>query len=74
MIDPQTIKAAQEEDPTLSKVREYVENHIIHEKKKGKVSRVPLERLPLIDVPFKRVAVDLVGPLSPVTDKGTFLH
>lgn len=33
---------------------------------KGKVRRVPLERLPLI----KRVAVDLVGPLSPVTDKG----
>lgn len=37
---------------------------------KGKVSRVPLERLLLIDVPFKRVAIDLVGPLSPVTDKG----
>lgn len=24
----------------------------------------------MIDVPFNRVAVDLVGPLSPVTDKG----
>lgn len=37
---------------------------------KGKVSRGPLKRLLLIDVPFKRVAVDLVGLLSPVTDKG----
>lgn len=37
VIDPQTIKAAQEEDPTLSKVREYVENHIVHEKTNGKI-------------------------------------
>lgn len=37
MIDPQTIKAAQVEDPTLSKVRKYVENHIVHEKKNSKV-------------------------------------
>lgn len=37
VIDPQTIKAAQEEDPTLSKIREYVENHIVHEQKNGKV-------------------------------------
>lgn len=37
MIYPQTIKAAQEEDPTLSKVRKYVENHIVHEKKNSKV-------------------------------------
>lgn len=37
---------------------------------KQNLSIVPLERLPLIDVPFKRVAVALVGPLSPVTDKG----
>lgn len=26
--------------------------------------------MPLIDVPFKRVAVDIVGPLHPPTDKG----
>ena len=37
---------------------------------KGKTSKVPLERMPLIDEPFQRVAVDLVGPLSPVTEKG----
>ncbi|XP_062572173.1 uncharacterized protein LOC134234132, partial [Saccostrea cucullata] len=37
---------------------------------KGKVSKVPLDRMPLIDVPFKRVAVDIIGPLHPATDKG----
>ncbi len=26
--------------------------------------------MPIIDVPFRRVAVDLVGPLQPITDKG----
>nr|XP_022307941.1 uncharacterized protein LOC111113940 [Crassostrea virginica] len=37
---------------------------------KGKVGKVPLERMPLIDEPFQRVAVDLVGPLFPATGKG----
>lgn len=37
---------------------------------KGKVSKYPLQKMPLIDVPFKRVAVDIVGPIHPVTDKG----
>ena len=37
---------------------------------KHKVGKVPLERMPLIDEPFQRVAVDLVGPLFPSTDKG----
>jgi len=26
--------------------------------------------MPLINSPFKRVAVDLVGPIAPVTDRG----
>jgi len=37
---------------------------------KGKVNKVPLQKMPLIDEPFKRVAVDLVGPLYPLTDRG----
>ena len=37
---------------------------------KGRVTKVPLEKMPLIDTPFERIAVDLVGPISPVTDKG----
>jgi len=37
---------------------------------KGRVSKLPLGKMPLIDLPFKRVAVDLVGPIAPVTDQG----
>ena len=37
---------------------------------KGKVSKVPLDKMPLIDEPFRRVAVDIIGPLHPSTDKG----
>lgn len=37
---------------------------------KGKVSKVPLGYMPLIDTPFERVAVDLVGPIFPATERG----
>ncbi|XP_071105112.1 uncharacterized protein [Haliotis cracherodii] len=37
---------------------------------KGKGRRIPLGQMPLIEVPFERIAVDLIGPLYPVTDKG----
>ena len=37
---------------------------------KGKVAKPPLQKMPLIDEDFKRVAVDIVGPIHPVTDKG----
>ncbi|KAL8589836.1 hypothetical protein ACOMHN_020839 [Nucella lapillus] len=32
---------------------------------KGVIKRAPLQRVPLISTPFKRVAVDIVGPLNP---------
>jgi hypothetical protein len=32
---------------------------------KGRIAPVPLGRMPLITEPFKRVAVDIVGPLEP---------
>ena len=35
---------------------------------KGRVAKVPLGRLPLIDTPFKRVAVDIVGPIEPCSN------
>lgn len=38
---------------------------------KGKISKVHLGRMPLIDTPFHRVAIDLVGPLTPVSDQGS---
>ncbi|KAJ8023314.1 hypothetical protein HOLleu_35700 [Holothuria leucospilota] len=37
---------------------------------KGLVQKVPLGTMPLMDTPFKRVAVDIVGPLQPITDRG----
>ena len=37
---------------------------------KGSVPKVPLEKMPLIDKPFKRVAIDLVGPFVPPSEDG----
>ena len=37
---------------------------------KRKVTRVPLGVMPVMEEPFSSVAVDLNGPLSPVSDKG----
>ncbi|XP_067944465.1 uncharacterized protein [Watersipora subatra] len=38
--------------------------------KKGNISRSKLVPMPLIDTPFKRVAVDLVGPIIPASESG----
>ena len=37
---------------------------------KGRVTKVPLEKMLVIEVPFQRVAVDLVGPINPASDRG----
>ena len=37
---------------------------------KGSVPKVPLQKMPLIDKPFKRVAIDLVGPIRPPSEEG----
>jgi len=37
---------------------------------KGRVPCVPLRKMPIIDTPFERVAVDLVGPIFPATKRG----
>ena len=37
---------------------------------RGKIPQVPLDDMPKIDVPFKRVAVDIIGPIYPVTNSG----
>ena len=36
---------------------------------KGRVTKVPLGKMPLIDTQFKRVAVDIVGQIEPRSDK-----
>ena len=33
--------------------------------KGGSVKKVPIWSMPLIDTPFKRIAVDIVGPIAP---------
>src|SRR5678815_4170171 len=37
---------------------------------KGKIVKTPLTKVPLIGTPFKRVAVDLVGPIVPSSQDG----
>jgi hypothetical protein len=37
---------------------------------RGRVQKIPLGNMPLIDTPFKRVGIDLVGPITPMSDRG----
>ena len=37
---------------------------------RGSVPRAPLGDMPLIDQPFKRMTVDLVGPIASASNKG----
>ncbi|XP_075733426.1 uncharacterized protein LOC142775667 [Rhipicephalus microplus] len=37
---------------------------------KSRVGKAPLGRMPLIDTPFERVAVDIIGPLKPISHMG----
>ena len=37
---------------------------------KGSILRTPLGKMPLIDLPFKRVAINLVGLITPASEKG----
>ncbi|XP_064463594.1 uncharacterized protein LOC135374580 [Ornithodoros turicata] len=37
---------------------------------KGRIARAPLQSMPKIDTPFERVAVDIVGPISPPSRSG----
>ncbi|GFN85207.1 gypsy retrotransposon integrase-like protein 1 [Plakobranchus ocellatus] len=38
--------------------------------KKGVVPRIPVEKVSLVDEPFKRVAIDMEGPISPSCEAG----
>jgi len=37
---------------------------------KGRVTKVPLGEMPIIETPFERVVVDLIGEIKPKTDRG----
>ena len=36
---------------------------------KGRNTKTPLSKMPLIERPFQRVAVDLIGPIAPITER-----
>ena len=54
-----------------TKVRDYCKSCDICQKTqpKSKTRDIPLEFMPRIDYPFKRVAIDLVGPLHPSSEE-----
>jgi hypothetical protein len=37
---------------------------------KGRTTRVPLGEMPLMTEPFERIAIDLIGPIKPITERG----
>ncbi|XP_037801935.1 uncharacterized protein LOC119596676 [Penaeus monodon] len=37
---------------------------------RGSVRKVPMKTIPVISVPFSRVAIDLVGPITPCSERG----
>jgi len=37
---------------------------------RGRVTKAPLQKMPVISTPFQRVGVDLVGPINPVSESG----
>ncbi|XP_050709220.1 protein NYNRIN-like [Eriocheir sinensis] len=53
-------------------IRDYCRSYDICQRKsyKGQVKPVPLQPLPVVTEPFSRVAVDVVGPLSPPSADG----
>lgn len=53
-------------------VGEYVRSCDICQRteQRGRVTKVPLGKVPLIKQPFERVAMDLVGPIYPASERG----
>ena len=37
---------------------------------KGNVMKVPLKSMPVISEPFSKIAIDIIGPISPVSERG----
>lgn len=37
---------------------------------KGKVSALPLGKMPVIDTPFNRIAIDIIGPIHTPSECG----
>lgn len=41
-----------------------------HTISRGRIPNVPLGAMPIIETPFDRVAIDLVGPIAPASERG----
>ena len=41
-----------------------------HSTARGKTKKIPLGKMPLIDTPFERVAVDIISPVTPAASSG----
>ena len=37
---------------------------------KGRVAKAPLQKMPIIGIPFQRVGIDLIGPITPASSSG----
>ena len=37
---------------------------------KGRTPRAPLQHIPVVSEPFQKIAIDLVGPIAPATERG----
>ncbi|XP_076456339.1 uncharacterized protein LOC143290708 [Babylonia areolata] len=53
-------------------IRRYVQSCVRCQKTvaKGRIPKVPLVKMPLVSEPFDRVAVDIIGPISPPSESG----
>ena len=53
-------------------VREYCRSFDTCQKTipKWRVGKLPLGKMPLIDTPFSKIDIDLIGPMHPPTDEG----
>ena len=38
--------------------------------RKGRVTKAPLQKMPIVSVPFHRVVIDLIGPIVPASSSG----
>ncbi|XP_076457318.1 uncharacterized protein LOC143291362 [Babylonia areolata] len=56
----------------MSSVKHYCRSCHICQKTfpKGRVPAAPLQPVPVVEVPFSRVAIDLVGPIKPTSSQG----
>lgn len=57
--------------PLMSQeIRAFVASCDACQKVSPRPQKVPLGQMPLIDTPFERVAIDLVGPIAPLSESG----